>query len=130
MIETLKHIDRVYFSVNLLPEGIIHVRVKIDEEITLEQTKEMIDCIGEIAEGRKYPVLVSSRNYSAPTAEARAFLAKKESNPYASAAAYIVKSLPERIVMNAFLQFNKPARPTRMFTSEKKAIEWLKTFYA
>src|ERR1700745_3017294 len=118
---TGKQIDRSFFSVVLLVEGIIHVQIKSKDEIDLDRAKEIIQSIGELSEGEKRPVLVSSHYFSAPNAEAREFLAKKDSNPYASAAAYIVSSLPERIVMNAFLKFNKPARPTKMFTNMNNA---------
>jgi hypothetical protein len=73
-------------------------------------------------------VLISSDSFAAPTPEARKFLAKAESNPYSSAAAYLTKTLAEKILANAFIRFNKPVRPTRMFTSEAKALEWLQTF--
>ena len=129
MVEQLhsigKEIDLSFCSVVLRNDGIVHVQVKGKDEIDLSQAKEIIRGIGEVWNGIKRPTLVSSVYFAAPTAEARAFLAKKESNPYSSAAAYIARSLPERIVMNAFLKFNKPARPTRMFTAETKAIEWL-----
>ncbi len=117
-----------FFSVALLDNGIVHVRIKGPEDIDIEKAKQMIEGIGEACGGIKRPVLVSADVFSAPTAEARVFLAKKESNPYALAAAYIARSLAEKIVMNAFLKFNKPARPTKMFTNEAKAMEWLTTF--
>ena len=126
MIE--KQIDRAYFSVFLLAEGIIHIRVTSKDEISLEQAKEIIRTEAEIGSGKQYPVLISSETFSAPTAEAREFLAKKESNPYASAHAYIARSLAEKLMVNAFLKFNRPERPTRMFSSEKGALEWLRTF--
>lgn len=126
--EIKKQIDRAYFSVFLLADGIIHIRNKSKEEISLEQAKEIIQCIAGISDGKLHPILVSSETFSAPTAEAREFLAKKESNPYASANAYIARSLAEKLMVNAFLKFNRPARPTRMFSSEKAALEWLRTF--
>jgi hypothetical protein len=121
-------IDRSFFSVLLLQEGIVHVRITGVDEITVEQTKEIIECIGEVCQDQKRPSLVSSDNFAAPTAEAREYIAKKDSNPYVTATAYIARSLAEKIMTNAFIHFNKPVRPTKMFTNEKKAIEWLKTF--
>ncbi len=125
---TETQIDRAFFSVLLLQEGIVHVKIRSVDEITLEQAKEIIECIGEFCRDRKRPSLVSSDNFSAPTAEAREYIAKKDSNPYITATAYIARSLAEKIMTNAFIRFNKPSRPTKMFTTEKKAIEWLQTF--
>ncbi|MGZ4048186.1 MAG: DUF7793 family protein, partial [Bacteroidia bacterium] len=132
MVEQLSHIEKkrelAFFSIVLRSDGIVHVQIKGKDEVDLAGAKEIIKCIGEICEGQKRPTLVSSEFFAAPNSEARAFLAKKESNPYSSAAAYIASSLPERIVMNAFLKFNKPARPTKMFTNTDAAIKWLQTF--
>ena len=132
MVEKLhsieKQIDHSFFSIILRNDGIVHIQIKSKDEIDISGAKEIIKSIAEVWEETKRPTLISSEYFAAPNAEARAFLAKKESNPYSSAAAYIARSLQERIVMNAFLKFNKPARPTKMFTSEAKAIEWLKTF--
>jgi hypothetical protein len=118
----------VFFSVSLRNDGIIHVKITGQDDIDVEKAKEIITGIGEAAHQKKRPVLISSESFSAPTPEARVFLAKKESSPYSSASAYMARTLPEKIMVNAFLKFNKPARPTKMFTSEAKAIEWLKTF--
>lgn len=123
-----QQIDRAYFSVLLLKEGMLHVKIRNVDEITTEQAREIIACMGEFCRDRKRPSLVSSDTFAAPTAEARIFLAQKESNPYVTATAYIARTLAEKIMTNAFIRFNKPARPTRMFTSEKKAIEWLREY--
>ena len=78
--------------------------------------------------GKKYPLLIITGEYTLPTAEARAYIATPESDPYASAEAYVVTSLSQKLVGNVYLSFNKPARPTHIFTSEEKAVEWLKQF--
>jgi hypothetical protein len=123
-----KQIDHPFFTAQLLDNGIVHVNVKGVDDIEIENAREIINGIGEFCQDKKRPVLVTSDSFAAPTPEARAFLAKTESNPYSSAAAYLTKTLAERLIANAFIRFNKPGRPTRMFTSEAKAIEWLKMF--
>ncbi|MCW3072245.1 MAG: hypothetical protein JWO44_2135 [Bacteroidetes bacterium] len=116
------------FSVELREDGIVHVKISSREEIDLPLAKKIIAAIGKKCADRKRPVLLSSESFAAPTAEARAYMAKAEANPYSSASAYIARSLAEKLVTNAYIRFNKPARPTRMFTSETKALEWLKSF--
>lgn len=116
------------FSVELRNDGIVSVRLTARDEIDLDTAKKIIDLIGEKCGSIKRPVLVVSENFAAPTPEARAYMAKAESNPFSSASAYIAKSLAEKLITNAYIKFNRPARPTKMFTSESKAIEWLKMF--
>lgn len=123
-----KQVDHSFFSVRLINNGIVHVNIKGIDDIDIDNVKEIINAIGEFCLDKKRPVLVSSDSFAAPTPEARNFLARAESNPYSSAAAYLTKTLAEKLITNAFILFNKPARPTRMFTSESKAIEWLATF--
>jgi hypothetical protein len=42
--------------------------------------------------------------------------------------ALLVGSTMMKLIATAYINFNKPKVPTRMFTSEEKAIAWLKTF--
>jgi hypothetical protein len=120
--------DSSLFIVELRRDGIIHLKIKSMNEIDLDSARNIIEAIGIKAEYKKRPVLISSENYAAPTTEARAYLAKAESNPFSSASAYIARSLAEKLITNAYIKFNMPARPTRMFTDEDKAIEWLTNF--
>lgn len=39
----------------------------------------------------------------------------------------VVNSLPQRLIANFLAIFNKPLQPTKKFTSEDKAMKWLKT---
>ncbi len=41
----------------------------------------------------------------------------------------MISDLPQKIVGNFFLKFDKPARPTKIFTKEEEAVEWLKQFF-
>lgn len=116
------------FSVELRTDGIVHVKISSTEEIDLPAAKKIIAAIGGKCRDSKRPLLLSSKNFAAPTPEARAYMAMAESNPFSSASAYIARSLAEKLITNAYIRFNKPARPTRMFTSETKALEWLKSF--
>jgi hypothetical protein len=128
MVEIKKQTDYPFFSVKLFNDGVVHVNIKGVDEIDISGAKEIIKGIGEFCEDQKRPVLVSSDSFAAPTPDARKFLALAESNPYSSAAAYLTRTLAEKLMTNAFIRFNKPARPTKMFTSEAKAMEWLRSF--
>ena len=44
------------------------------------------------------------------------------------AEAIVVKSTSLKLLVNAYISFNKPNRPVKMFDSEVKAIEWLNQF--
>jgi hypothetical protein len=80
----------------------------------------------KIAGDRKIPVLVDLRSASFISQEARMVYAGREANRLALAAAIIVGSPLSRLIGNFFVGLNKPAFPTRLFTSEREAIAWLK----
>ena len=108
--------------------GIISVKITSGEDIEVEHVKQIIRSIGEIGGEKKYPVLIVVNEFILPTTEARNYLATSESNPYGTAAAYVIQSFSQKLVGNFYLNYNKPFRPTRLFNSEEKALEWLKTF--
>jgi len=127
IINNKKHQFNI-LSVSLRDDGIVLVDVKANQEIDVKEVKEVVTTLEQMGNGKKYPLLIVTGEYTLPTAEARAYIATAESDPFASAEAYVVKSLSQKLVGNVYLSFNKPARPTHIFTSEEKAVEWLKQF--
>ncbi len=127
-VEILKKIEIDLKSVSLRSDGIVHVSINTSEDVEVKDVIEIVAAVEEIGNGKKFPLLIKSQKYTLPSAEARAYIATPESNPFASAEAYVIQSFSQKLVGNIFISFNKPARPTRIFTSEEKAIEWLQTF--
>lgn len=124
----IRQIDLNSFVVTLRSDGIISVNITSNEDIDVEYAKQIIQSIGQIGDEKKYPILVVVNEFIVPTPEARNYLARAESNPYGTAAAYVIQSFPQKIVGNFYLSYNKPARPTKLFNSEEKAVEWLLNF--
>lgn len=107
----------------------IKINVVGNVEISVEDVKSIASACQKIGGGKAYPLLINVGKYTLPSVEARKFIAQAESNPYAKAEAYVISDLPQRIVGNFFLKFDKPARPTKIFTNEEEAMEWLKQFF-
>jgi hypothetical protein len=127
-IQILKTVNFKILSVNLRSDGLVHVKIKGNEEIDVKNVVEVVSALEIFYEEKKFPLLIVVDEYTLPTPEARAYIATPESDPYASAEAYVIQSFTQKLAGNVYLSFNKPARPTRLFNSEEKAIEWLKTF--
>ncbi|MBL7882912.1 MAG: hypothetical protein JNL69_02505 [Bacteroidia bacterium] len=115
-------------NVSIREDGIVLVNVDANTEIDVPHVKQVVSAIKQLGKGDKFPLLIIAGEYTLPTPEARAYIATPESDPYAKAEAYVVKSFSQKLVGNVFLSFNKPARPTKIFTSEEKAVEWLQQF--
>ncbi|MDF2438102.1 MAG: hypothetical protein K0Q95_2478 [Bacteroidota bacterium] len=109
-------------------DGIARIRIKENIEVDVIHVREIVNALEILGNRKKFPLLILSSEYTLPTADARTYIASAASNPYASAEAYMIRSLPQKLVGNVYLSFNKPARPTRLFTEEAKAVEWLRTF--
>ena len=115
-------------SVEIRSDGLARVNVKANEEIDVKNVMEVVSVLEKFWDGKKYPLLIVVGEYTLPTPEARTYIATPESDPFACAEAYVIQSFSQKLVGNVYLSFNKPARPTRLFNDEEKAIEWLKTF--
>lgn len=106
---------------------IIKFTLKEDVEIEVEDIKEIIRVLDIAILQKPYCILIDARCSGNATREARAY-ASKHSTKKNEAEAILINSIPMRLLVNSYIQFNKPSVPTRMFTSEEKAIKWLKSF--
>jgi hypothetical protein len=116
------------FSIAIRDDGIARISITENIDIEVNHIKEIVSLLEQAGQGQKFPILIVASEFTLPSAEARAYLATPESDPYAIAEAYITSSFSQRLVGKVYLSLNKPARPTRLFKEETKAIEWLKTF--
>lgn len=129
--EHIHIVDKIEFnktSVALRNDGIILVEIKANEEIDVVLVKRIVNSIEKIGEYKRFPLLIILGENTLPNAEAREYVATPESDPYAIAEAYVINSFAQKLVSNVYTSFNKPARPTKFFNSEEKAVDWLKTF--
>lgn len=116
-------------SVDLGNNTYLKVNVLGNEEISVDDVKSIALSCKNIGGDNCFPLLIKVDKYTLPSAEARRFIAQADANPYAKAEAYVISDLPQKIVSNFFLKFDKPARPTKIFTNEEEALEWLKQFF-
>lgn len=115
-------------TVSLLEEGILHIHLKSGTEIHLTDAVLIVEAMGKLGGGKKFPVLIDAGEFIAVDQEVRVFSASEESNLYTLADAIAYYSLGQKLIANFYLSHNKPAVPTRTFSDKKEAIEWLKTF--
>jgi len=72
-------------------------------------------------------LLVDLTHIQSMSKEARDFYAGENTAAYAKAVALIIKSPISTVIGNFFLGINKPAFPTKLFSNETEAIEWLQS---
>jgi len=105
---------------------IIKVESKEGEFIDAEDVAAMREANLKLSEGEPYYVLLDTSNgYANADPDANKLFAAKEFS--GKGIAIIAKSLATKIVSNFFIRFNKPYTPTKVFTNELDAINWIKS---
>lgn len=114
-------------EITLEDDGILRARVFEGAHLTLRDMEEHYAFTKRMTGGQKVPVLIDARSEFTITDEARAYAAQ-EATEVRLATAFIIRSAAMRVFYNLYVQINKPQVPTRMFSSEERAVQWLKTF--
>lgn len=129
--ETVIIVDKVELrasSLFLRSDGIMYVHIKNVDEFRVDDMKDIGNGLYLIGGGKKFLNIGTIENFPIVDKEARKFSASEAAGKYTIADAIVVKSTALRLLVNAYISFNKPYRPTKMFDSEEKAVEWLKSF--
>lgn len=111
-------------------DGILRSIVKKGVDVTLTDAKDVLAAGVRIAGGRRVPVLVVASGVRSVNREARNHFGGEAAANLMLAQALRVDSPVSRVIGNFFLGLNKTSFPTRLFTSEAEALEWLKGFIA
>jgi hypothetical protein len=110
-------------------DGIIRSAMLPGAEDNLETAKENVSAGIKVSRGEKRPLLLDISNIKSMDRDARIYYANSEKREGAEkAVALLIKSPLSRMIGNLFLGLNKSTLPTRLFTDENKALEWLKNF--
>lgn len=111
-----------------LPEGIIRTEAKPGVDIVLGYAIENSLVVNELCRGRKHPLLIDLKHLKSITPQARAYFSARDRETDINAFGFIIHSTFQRMVGNIFIQFNNPPIPTRLFTDEATALDWLRGF--
>ena len=128
MKKNKKNIDLAYVDIERLESGIIIQRYKDRINLDLGMIKELIEYNGSLNNFERKPMCAVLSEFMTIDKEVRDYGKTAEATRYTSASAIVVKSLGHRLLGNFFIKVQKPAVPTKLFSEEKEAIEWLKTY--
>ena len=101
--------------------------VKMKEGVNLGQVEmeELLKQAVEFTAPNKYFAVIDTTAPYDSTVEARNFYAESDYCKYRYADAFIVNSLPMRLLVNFFISFNKPKIPSKMFNNQESALIWV-----
>ena len=109
-------------------DGIARTKVKPLAEVTLKEAQENSKAVNSFYTGKKYPLLIDSRNIKSITKEARDHFSIQNRDTNITSFAVLIYSPLSRIIGNFFMGLNKPNIPAKLFNNEKDAIEWLQQY--
>ncbi len=115
-------------TLSVREDGIVHVLLKKNADITLEDAMENHRATMQLVGDREHAVLVDSRPARSISREARTYFADREVRRKALAQAIVIDSGVSRVMGNFFLGLNRPPFPVKLFTAEEEAAQWLKGF--
>ena len=108
--------------------GICHLEYFPETTLSLEESKNELKMISEIADGNPIPTLVYLINVKSVPRECRELYASEDTAKIISGAAFLIGSPVSQVIGNFFLGLNKPRMPVKLFTSKSDAIKWLLNF--
>ena len=108
-------------------ERLLRMTILEGAEIELENAIQNYETAQSLTGDTKHLLLVDAHANVYISKEARSYSAElKPNSPIAMAV--VVTSTANRLIGNFYINFNKPKVPTKIFSTEEKAIEWLKGY--
>ncbi|MCB0397662.1 MAG: hypothetical protein KDD36_13490 [Flavobacteriales bacterium] len=114
--------------IEFLEDDLVHIKVLEGMEVTVDDIQKMEEVVEEQGGGRPYRNLIVAENYVTTTFKTVRYMGTEEANRLTIADAFVINSLPQRIMANFYLNVVKPLKPTKFFKTEEEAFSWLKQF--
>jgi hypothetical protein len=107
-------------------QRIVHIFFKESERHGIEEAQEVVRAHNQLADGVPVCVLADIRTVKVGADRAaRKHYVSAESAEFKSGMAMLVSSPMQRMLGNIFLMLNQPPYPTRLFSEEEEALQWL-----
>lgn len=117
-----KDVEKAVFR--LYEEGIYHVEVKKGQLITMDFIHTGYQFLDDNGGGRYYNIYEFG-SFADVDPKVREWMAAPPVRSYTIADALVINSLPQKMLADFYLKFDKPVNPTRIFNSRDKALDWI-----
>ncbi|MCW3075960.1 MAG: hypothetical protein JWO32_569 [Bacteroidetes bacterium] len=109
-------------------ESILHIKIRENAEMNLENAKAHYSTINELVKNKKYLALVESSEYFTMEKEAWQFASGKNIISNRVAVAHYNSSLANRLNVSYYKSKLSTAMPLQIFKTKQEALHWLKSF--
>ena len=107
------------------PEGIVVTRILAEVRQSVNDAVENISASAEVCGGRRAPIVVDLRQAQPLDAETRHYYSGKQLTDFFTSLAILVPiGAFGKMMGNLYLRVANPGIPSRLFDSEREAIDW------
>lgn len=106
-------------------DEILFVKMKPNIYIGEHELTELFNLSNELTDFKKRFVIIDTRENFNSASEVRTLYSDDNFIKYRFADAFIVNSLPMRLLVNFYISFDKPKIPSKMFNNEESALHWV-----
>ncbi len=124
-VQSIKEHHFEFASICLRSDGISQINSEDDRLFTLSESKPIHSMVSEFNAGKPIYIMHVPGKHTNADDDTRRFLSSEEGLKHRVAIAFVLKSLAQQIVANFYLKINKPAIPTKFFSEQTAAEEWL-----
>lgn len=115
-------IDGLYLAI--YANDILHVKVPKYYNVDVEIFEKAQNYIRILGQEKHYHFIIEFSSFSEVDPEMRKRRAGKSGTEFSLSDALVISNLPQKIMGDFYLRFNKPVRPTKFFYSLDKALDW------
>jgi len=116
------------FKVRVEDTNYYLVEIKDDAFFEIDDLVQLVEFEKELS-GKLLPILVLCSPGANTNNELLSYISKNVNNPYCKAEAFVINSLPQKILVNTYLKLKKPERPVKFFKTKEEALKWLEQFF-
>jgi hypothetical protein len=112
-------------TVYIREDGVLVLDILPNEVFSKTDAEHVIAAAGELGKGKKLRNLILVGEHSIADIEAIKLSCSQEGCIYKLADAFVISSLPQKLIANFYMRVVKPFVPTRFFTKREDAEKWL-----
>lgn len=124
-LEYLDKIELDHSKLILRNDQIVEIHLEDNFYFTLKESLEINEALIKITKSVPHKIIVIAGDLSLNDSDSRNFSSTKKASDPILAMALVTKSLPQKIMANFIMNFQKPLVPTRAFSEIKDAEKWL-----
>ena len=117
-------------TVHRVSEDMLLIAIDPNKKVQVKDVIELKKAALKIGDGKPFYNLVSVGPFTLPTRKAREVSCSVEGSYYKLGEAFVVKTLPQRLICRVLIKLNKPTVPTQCFETIQEAKQWLRALRA